>query len=295
MSVVDMVFDAIFATSGREHKSTSVPTAALPEEATMVERANLQMLDAVQGEQSLIALLQDPEACRRELARSPGFQDWLQMVFNAALRTHDIKVLHQIHICVGVFEKLICWYKEALPLLASALAMNEPYPYTPEVRRERAEMAFRIIFNLGDLLCFCLRLRKSLVRRRCFGTRLRNGAITWLKNVITDLLQNFVNEYEQDQLEDCLSEIADSLVDVYNVDKAKWLADDVSRGCIEIDTTNKTSILSQFILSGTVQFKPKPSAFFRLFILSSKHHIFAPPAFKAAAEDSPERPKPKIT
>jgi hypothetical protein len=144
MSVVDRVF----AASERARKPTKVPTATLPADPTMVETLNLRMVDPVQGEQGLIALLKDPEACRRELARSPGFQDWLQLVFNAALRTHDIKVLHQIHICVGVFEKLICWYKEALPLLASALAMNETYPYTQEVRRERAEMAFQIVFNI---------------------------------------------------------------------------------------------------------------------------------------------------
>ena len=113
----------------------------------MVETVNLRMLDPVQGEQGLIALLQDPEQCRRELARSPGFQDWLQLVFNAALRTHDLKVLHQIHVCVGVFEKLICWYKEALPLLASALAMNETYPYTEGAKRQRAEWAFQIVIN----------------------------------------------------------------------------------------------------------------------------------------------------
>ncbi len=63
----------------------------------------------------------------------------------------------------------------------------------------------------------------------------------WRYTIITDLLQNFVNEYEQDQLEDCLSEIADSLVDVYNVDRAKWLADDISRGCGQIDTTDKNN------------------------------------------------------
>jgi len=56
----------------------------------------------------------------------------------------------------------------------------------------------------------------------------------WRYTIITDLLQNFVNEYDQDNLEDYLSEIADSLVDVYNVDRAKWLADDVSRGCIDL-------------------------------------------------------------
>lgn len=60
----------------------------------------------------------------------------------------------------------------------------------------------------------------------------------WRYTIITDLLQNFVNEYEQDKLEDCLSEIADSLVDVYNVDRAKWLADDFSRGCIDLKTLN---------------------------------------------------------
>ena len=60
----------------------------------------------------------------------------------------------------------------------------------------------------------------------------------WRYTIITDLLQNFVNEYEQDQLEDYLSEIADSLVDVYNVDRARWLADDVSRGCIDLKNLN---------------------------------------------------------
>lgn len=60
----------------------------------------------------------------------------------------------------------------------------------------------------------------------------------WRYTIITDLLQNFVNEYEQYQLEDCLSEIADSLVDVYNVDRARWLADDVSRGCIDLKNLN---------------------------------------------------------
>lgn len=60
----------------------------------------------------------------------------------------------------------------------------------------------------------------------------------WRYTIITDLLQNFVNEYEQDNLEDCLSEIADSLVDVYNTDRAKWLLDDVSRGCIDLKNLN---------------------------------------------------------
>ena len=71
-----------------------------------------------------------------------------QLVFNAALRTHDIKVLHQIHICVGVFEKLICWYKEALPLLATAIAMNETYPYMAHIQRQRAQWAYEIIANI---------------------------------------------------------------------------------------------------------------------------------------------------
>lgn len=146
------VVNAVFAASGRERKPTNVPTAAfppsLPQDATRIEEVNLQMLDPVRGEQGLIALLQDPEQCRRELARSNGFQDWLQLVFNAALRTHDIRVLHQIHICVTAFEKLICWYKEALPLLASAIAMNETYPYTADVQRQRAELAYQVIVNI---------------------------------------------------------------------------------------------------------------------------------------------------
>ena len=76
----------------------------------------------------------------------------------------------------------------------------------------------------------------------------------WRYTIITDLLQNFVNEYEQDQLEDCLSEIADSLVDVYNVDRARWLADDVLRGCDQIDTTDKNNT-SIFELIGIAQYE----------------------------------------
>lgn len=152
MSVVDVVFDAIVAAPGHNRKPTNLPTAAfppaLPQDATRIEEVNLRMLDPVQGEKGLIELLQDPEQCRRELERSDGFQDWLQLVFNAALRTHDIQVLHQIHGCVGVFEKLICWYKEALPLLATAIAMNETYPYTANVQRQRAEWAYQIIANI---------------------------------------------------------------------------------------------------------------------------------------------------
>ncbi len=74
----------------------------------------------------------------------------------------------------------------------------------------------------------------------------------WRYQIIFDLLHNFVNEYDQDDLEGYLHEIADSLVDVYNTDRAKWLADDINRGCIEIDTKNKTSI---FELIGIAQYE----------------------------------------
>ena len=68
----------------------------------------------------------------------------------------------------------------------------------------------------------------------------------WRYTIITDLLQNFVNEYEQDQLEDCLSEIVDSLVDVYNIDLIEWLKGDIMRGSfleireLNIDQPNMT-------------------------------------------------------
>ena len=68
----------------------------------------------------------------------------------------------------------------------------------------------------------------------------------WRYTIITDLLQNFVNEYEQDKLEDCLSEIADSLVDVYNIDLIEWLKGDIMRGSfleireLNIDQPNMT-------------------------------------------------------
>ena len=73
----------------------------------------------------------------------------------------------------------------------------------------------------------------------------------WRYEIIHDLLNAFVNEYEGD-LEDHLSEIADGLVDIYNIDRAKWLAEDINRGCIEIDTYNKTSI---FELIGKAQYE----------------------------------------
>ena len=65
----------------------------------------------------------------------------------------------------------------------------------------------------------------------------------WRYQIIFDLLHNFVHEYTDesrendvitDDLHDHLNEIADGLVDVYNTDRAKWLADDVSRGCIDL-------------------------------------------------------------
>ena len=78
----------------------------------------------------------------------------------------------------------------------------------------------------------------------------------WRYTIITDLLQNFVNEYEQDKLEDCLSEIVDSLVDVYNVDRARWLADDVSRGCIDLKNLNiDEPNMSIFDLIGQAQYE----------------------------------------
>ena len=73
----------------------------------------------------------------------------------------------------------------------------------------------------------------------------------WRYEVIHDLLYSFVNEYEDD-LEDHLHEIADSLVDVYNVDRAKWLADNITRGCVELDTTSNKSI---FELIGIAQYE----------------------------------------
>ena len=60
----------------------------------------------------------------------------------------------------------------------------------------------------------------------------------WRYRIITDLLQNFVNEYDQDDLENYLNEITDSLVDIYNSDRTKWLADDINRGCIDLKNLN---------------------------------------------------------
>jgi hypothetical protein len=69
----------------------------------------------------------------------------------------------------------------------------------------------------------------------------------WRYTIITDLLQNFVNEYDQeDNLEDYLLEIADSLVDVYNIDLIEWLRGDIMRGSfreireLNIDQPNMT-------------------------------------------------------
>ena len=68
--------------------------------------------------------------------------------------------------------------------------------------------------------------------RGLHGDELPNN---WRYTIITDLLQNFVNEYDQDDLEDYLHEITDSLVDVYISDLIKWVNDDLSRGCQEIN------------------------------------------------------------
>ena len=78
----------------------------------------------------------------------------------------------------------------------------------------------------------------------------------WRYRIITDLLQNFVNEYDQDDLENCLHEITDSLVDIYNSDRAKWLADDINRGCIDLKNLNMDQPnMTIFDLIGQAQYE----------------------------------------
>ena len=69
----------------------------------------------------------------------------------------------------------------------------------------------------------------------------------WRYQIIFDLLHTFVNEYTDgsrednvitDDLHDHLNEIADGLVDVYNLDRARWLSDDINRGCIDLKNLN---------------------------------------------------------
>ena len=68
----------------------------------------------------------------------------------------------------------------------------------------------------------------------------------WRYEVITDLLQNFCNEYDTENLEDVLPEIVDSLVDIYNYDLVEWLKGDIMRGSfrelreLNIDSPNMT-------------------------------------------------------
>jgi len=68
----------------------------------------------------------------------------------------------------------------------------------------------------------------------------------WRYEVITDLLQNFCNEYDSENLEDVLPEIVDSLVDIYNYDLVEWLKGDIMRGSfrelreLNIDNPNMT-------------------------------------------------------
>ena len=80
----------------------------------------------------------------------------------------------------------------------------------------------------------------------------------WRYEIIHDLLNAFVNEYEGD-LEDHLSEIADGLVDIYNFDRAKWLSEDINRGCEPIETYEAIDASSEttsiFGLIGIAQYK----------------------------------------
>jgi len=78
----------------------------------------------------------------------------------------------------------------------------------------------------------------------------------WRYEIITDLLQNFVNEYDQNDLENYLDEITDSLVDIYNSDRAKWLADDINRGCIDLKNLNMDEPnMTIFDLIGQAQYE----------------------------------------
>ena len=84
---------------------------------------------------------------------------------------------------------------------------------------------------------------------QAFVKELHDGEMpnNWRYQIIFDLLHTFVHEYTDDSrdqsmilddLYDNLNEIADSLVDVYNSDRAKWLADDINRGCIDLKNLN---------------------------------------------------------
>jgi len=57
----------------------------------------------------------------------------------------------------------------------------------------------------------------------------------WRYKMIYLLLDQFVNQYDEENLEDSLHEIADSLTDVYNNCLALWLNEFNSRGCFTIE------------------------------------------------------------
>ena len=48
------------------------------------------------------------------------------------------------------------------------------------------------------------------------------------------MLDSVVNQYDFETIEDNIHEIVESQVDIYNHNLATWLADDISRGCIDL-------------------------------------------------------------
>ena len=60
----------------------------------------------------------------------------------------------------------------------------------------------------------------------------------WRYKMIYLLLDQFINQYDEENLEDSLHEIADSLTDVYNNCLALWLNEFNSRGCIDLKNLN---------------------------------------------------------
>ena len=77
----------------------------------------------------------------------------------------------------------------------------------------------------------------------------------WRYNIIHSLLENLIEGYDvknEDEAEEHIACICDSLVNVYNYGLAKWLCDDVSRGYFDSSLDNAEFIKDDTSIYGII-------------------------------------------
>ena len=124
-------------------RRAEVPTAMLAEQSAPLTSGQMLQIDYL-SHPDMANILKSQVKCYTRLG-SPAFQKYIKDVFQSAVRTNDLKVLHQLRICVAEWHKFICWYMPLIPLLVAALARREVGNYRVSSAEERFQWAHDIV------------------------------------------------------------------------------------------------------------------------------------------------------